>query len=238
MPWLTDTFTSAPQVEEELALVRQRKNKVKALMNEATRKHEEEKMKYRDKMIGFNSRWDSLDSDEARLLRLAQGGRPTNGHKANGFRTPDAESDEDDAVFVTPVQRGRSGRYEDSGESDEDSDGDSQERPLPSRPRQDDDYMSEVAVRQQRAAATMAPPPGFGAPAPPGFEQQTPCAPSGAAPPGFDKRSPPGFSRSRPANGTQEDRGAAQLRHNDLRNLLASKRAAAAPPSEGGRHGP
>ncbi len=35
-------------------------------------KHEEEKMKYRDKMIGFTSRWDSLESDEARLLRLAQ----------------------------------------------------------------------------------------------------------------------------------------------------------------------
>ena len=48
---------------------------------------------------------------------------------------------------MTPVQRGRSGRYEDSGESDEDSDGDSQERPLPSRPRQDDDYMSEVRTR-------------------------------------------------------------------------------------------
>ncbi|CAL8463859.1 g3394 [Coccomyxa elongata] len=90
----------------------------------------------------------------------------------------------------------------------------------------------EVALRQQKAAAAVAPPPGFDSP--PGTsetsESTRPADKSAVAPPpGFEKRSPPGFSRSRPANGVKEDRGLAQLPHTDLRNLLARNRSAAAP---------
>lgn len=66
--------------------------------------------------------------------------------------------------------------------------------------------LGQVAVRQQKAAAAVAPPPGFDSP--PGTsetsESTRPADKSAVAPPpGFEKRSPPGFSRSRPAKGVK-----------------------------------
>ncbi|BDA48977.1 probable RNA demethylase ALKBH5 at C-terminar half [Coccomyxa sp. Obi] len=230
----------------------------------ARREHEEQVRRHLRKLEDYDRKLELLES----LIRRKEngGGRSAmlNGH-ANGFETPDPESDDED-VFSTPQplrQRRNHQYYEDQdGEEDEDeykdgySDADEEDYGNGGRhgrlhqdqeeDEEDEDpgdnwragstrradralVPREVAVRQQRAAATVSAPPGFESPADTSESTRLADKSAVAPPPGFEKRSPPGFSRTRPANGVKEDRGLAQLPHTDLRNLLSRNRSAASP---------